>query len=583
MPSAALLTADQQKIVQAIYEVFRDDGRWPIVDAIDRLADERWQLDGHAVLESLPSSVLLGDRLHLRDDQEVKLRVRAIASCEGSAEDLALFIRAVRWLAEKERSFRPTSMHAAEQVRVTSEQLATDLASEGMRLDSIGSAKICSLIDIDRLGWGGTYAIEGDPGRWEVYLRRDIRPFRRVETLSDYLAIRDRLDGAPAEEPTGLAAVLGIEQPHEQSTPVDDRRYAFIAMPFGTAWSGAVQDCIEKACERVHAEGVLLRWERADEIDRPGRITEQILDALSAADVIIADITELNANVIYEVGYADASHTPLILLNQDPSASPFDLKDQRQIKYSPNTLDVTHGVLARHLRAALAAPIEVTGQSSTDRCRDFGVPHTREQVDRVTRQRPTVWEYRLFAGLLYVGLQELDFKWRDYELGITDQPPVEMSSAEFRDYLLDALSRIKAILGAFGRPFDPEIQERAFGAPGEPGEPGGIEYFSRRILIAYEAMLEWVAQMRAVRAEPPYEALIELAPRYAEAPIRQIRTFVHTLAGELEKAIEAVENKDPASPPLLIELDLKLHIDADVLAESDREFERLEQYFGGST
>jgi hypothetical protein len=578
--SPVALTADQQRIVQAIYEVFREDGRWPIVDAIDRLADERWQLDAYAVLASLPSSVALVDRRHLREDQEVKLRVRAIAGCEGAEADLELFVRAVRWLAEKERSFRPTSMHAAEQVRVTSEQLATDFAGEGTHLDSVASAKICSLADIERLGWGGSYAIDGDPGRWEIYLRRDIRPFRRVETLSDYLAIRDRLDGTTGQEPppaTGLPAVLGVEQPHEQSTPVDARRYVFIAMPFGAAWSADVQDCIEQACERVHAEGVALRWERADEIDRPGRITEQVLDALAAADVIIADITELNANVVYEVGYADASDTPLILLNQDPGASPFDLKDQRQIKYSPNALDVARGVLARRLRAALAGQVEVPAQTPGDQCRDFGVPRTREQVDRVRRERPIVWEYRLFAGSLNVGLQELDFKWRDYELGITDHHPVDVSSEEFLEYLDAALSRIRGILDPFGRPFDPEIQERAFGPPGEPGEPGGIEYFSRRILIAYEAMLVWVAEVRAVRAQPPFEGLLELAHRYADGPIRQIRTFVHTVSEEVDRALEAVVSKDVDSPPLelLIELNLRLAIDPDVLADSNREFERL--------
>lgn len=147
------LTTDQLRIAQAVYDVFREHGEWPIVDAIDRLADERWEIDAFDVLRSFPGRVGLVDRLHLRDDQAVKLQVRAIAACDNSHDDLQLFVRAVRWLAEKERSFRPTSMHAAQQVRVTSEQVSEDLAREGMAIDSVASAKVYSLAEIERLTW----------------------------------------------------------------------------------------------------------------------------------------------------------------------------------------------------------------------------------------------------------------------------------------------------------------------------------------------------------------------------------------------------------------------------------------------
>lgn len=124
-------------------------------------------------------------------------------------------------------------------------------------------------------------------------------------------------------------------------------------MPFGAEWSAAVHEVIERACERVHVGGIPLHWQRADQIERPGRITDQILDALTAAEVVIADISDLNANVIYELGYAEANRTPLILLSQDPAASPFDLEDLRQISYTPEAVDALEGPLVRHLRAAL--------------------------------------------------------------------------------------------------------------------------------------------------------------------------------------------------------------------------------------
>jgi hypothetical protein len=326
------------------------------MDAIDRLTDARWDFDAYAVTQSLPSDLALFDRIRLREDSEVRLRVRAIAACENSEKDLELFVRAVRWLAEKERSFWPSSPHAAEQVRVTSEQFAIDLAGEGANVDSVGLAKIYSLADIERVSWGGSHGIDGDAGKWEMNLNRNIRPFRRVETLEDFLAIRERLDAgdeSSADQGTSPPAVsVGIAS----GESLDDRPFVFIAMPFTSDWSEAVHESIERCCERVREDGVELRWRRADEIAEPGRITEQIRDALMSADVVIADISELNANVVYEVGYADANQTPLIVLNQDRKLSPFDLKDIRQIAYRPGKLGAAEEQLCRYLRAALGYP-----------------------------------------------------------------------------------------------------------------------------------------------------------------------------------------------------------------------------------
>jgi Nucleoside 2-deoxyribosyltransferase len=350
------LTTDQQQVIQAVYDVFRVISAWPVVDAIDRLADERWELDGHAVLRSLPEDLALLDRRNLRDNTPVCLRVRAIAMCAGSDADLAIFVRAVGWLAERERAFHPSSPQRAEQVCVTSSQLESDLAAEGRAIDSLALAKVWELADVERLSWGGSYGSEGGRVRWEMYLRRDIRPFRRVETLEDFLEVRDRLDEQAAKEARrapGVDDLLALGQPRAPETPADDRRYVFVAMPFEEPWSQAVRDLIEQACERVHDAGIPLRWERADEIDRPGHITEQILDALSTADVVIADITGANTNVIYEVGYAAANGIPVVLLSQEPGASPFDLKDLRQIEYKPDELDAARGKLARQLHGAL--------------------------------------------------------------------------------------------------------------------------------------------------------------------------------------------------------------------------------------
>jgi hypothetical protein len=81
-----------------------------------------------------------------------------------------------------------------------------------------------------------------------------------------------------------------------------------------------------------------LRWQRADDIAEPGRITDQIIEALIAADLVVADVTGSNPNVLFELGYADAMRKPIVCLNQDVTASPFDIRDWRQVPYETGAL-----------------------------------------------------------------------------------------------------------------------------------------------------------------------------------------------------------------------------------------------------
>jgi hypothetical protein len=102
------------------------------------------------------------------------------------------------------------------------------------------------------------------------------------------------------------------------------------------------------------AQGRLYLY-RADEIAAPGRITDQIWEALTNADVVIADITGLNPNVMWELGCADGLGRTSVILNQNPGSSPFDLGDRRQVAYHmPATKDDEKRLL-RHLIEALRA------------------------------------------------------------------------------------------------------------------------------------------------------------------------------------------------------------------------------------
>lgn len=66
----------------------------------------------------------------------------------------------------------------------------------------------------------------------------------------------------------------------------------------------------------------------------------RIYSQIEKADIIIADMTDKNANVFYEVGYAHAKDKLVLLITKDANDIPFDLKHYRHIVYGTSIADL---------------------------------------------------------------------------------------------------------------------------------------------------------------------------------------------------------------------------------------------------
>ena len=121
----------------------------------------------------------------------------------------------------------------------------------------------------------------------------------------------------------------------------DEKKIAFIISPIGK----------QNSEERIRSDQILnhiirpivteLGYEakRADDITSPGIITTQIVDHIIKDPLVVADLTDHNPNVMYELALRHVIRKPVVQLICEPQNLPFDIAANRTIKLNYRDLD----------------------------------------------------------------------------------------------------------------------------------------------------------------------------------------------------------------------------------------------------
>lgn len=120
-------------------------------------------------------------------------------------------------------------------------------------------------------------------------------------------------------------SILARKEPQPEPT----KKLIFVLMPFSENLKDLYLYGIRGAAEK---NGYVCR--RADEIQHNSDVLKEILFYIEKADFLIAEVTEDNPNVYYELGIAHGKNKDVILLTKEGSEIPFDLKGKNHIIYS---------------------------------------------------------------------------------------------------------------------------------------------------------------------------------------------------------------------------------------------------------
>jgi len=104
---------------------------------------------------------------------------------------------------------------------------------------------------------------------------------------------------------------------------------AFVLMPFDPEFDAVFSNLVKPALEKVGYD-----VKRADSILNQQNILKDIVRGIEEANLVVADLTSLNANVFYELGISHTMQKPTVLLTQSSEDIPFDLSSYRVILYS---------------------------------------------------------------------------------------------------------------------------------------------------------------------------------------------------------------------------------------------------------
>ena len=125
-----------------------------------------------------------------------------------------------------------------------------------------------------------------------------------------------------------------------------EKRPAFVAMPYGEKWFEPVKKTIIDAGAKKNFDCLV-----SLDMGAAGQIIEQVWQQIRRAEIVVADLTNSNPNVFYEVGLAHALGKQIIFITQDTGKLPFDVSTSRCVRYEEDKLPLLQDGLEKAFSA----------------------------------------------------------------------------------------------------------------------------------------------------------------------------------------------------------------------------------------
>lgn len=159
--------------------------------------------------------------------------------------------------------------------------------------------------------------------------------------------------------------------------------------------------------------------QRADQIEKSGSITNQIIERILNDDLVVADLSDRNPNVYYELAFRHVIKKPVVHIIGTKQRIPFDLSHNRAVVYDLADWDSLANAkdrLEKQIAAALSddffadnpitSGIELAGLRGSTKSTDQLLGEIRAEVSslRTSLERNALAEYQPNLGFGGTGL-----------------------------------------------------------------------------------------------------------------------------------------------------------------------------------
>lgn len=226
-------------------------------------------------------------------------------------------------------------------------------------------------------------------------------------------------------------------------------------------------------------------------------------------------------------------------------------------------------------RSALARLKHLFGRSDKS---DFwdgrAMPRDPAHLAQMLDSEPPGWEWMAFGAHLWIGMASQRHRYRGHQRRRAVRDGRERRELQASmPHLADEINSVSRLAESIVDVLSEERQERAFGPDGEPGSQDEIRQMADDFLNLHMALMDWGARLRGSRVHFRHRRAYRAASRLMDGPIEQLRHFVASLAGQLDRVPGNLASSSPHQ--LSIVLTVALSVRPEDLARRNRALARL--------
>jgi len=193
------------------------------------------------------------------------------------------------------------------------------------------------------------------------------------------------------------------------------------------------------------------------------------------------------------------------------------------------------------------------------RARDPGSQKILEQLRgralRLALEKPTAWEYRLFAQAVADQVDLAGDTRREHRLALAVGPREFVPEWQFPEWASTRFAELQSLCSAFAKLFNETAQE-AFGPPGKPGDPESIMFVAKQIGAVYREAIAWSKRVQLTISEKRFEAVMREMAEFTNDIIAKIESFGPSLLRQIDDVLLLPEEKRPKT--IRVELAIEL-------------------------